>query len=229
MHAFELSSTTSQSTIAALTDIFAIEGYPKTLVSDNGPQLTSDTFKDFCNKHGITHITTAPFHPASNGLAERFVQQFKTSITKNIQEGHKTKMAVIKYLASYRFTPNADNKTPAELLHGRPVRTLLSQLFEQSHDNHRSHHSEKYAIDQQVFARNYAKGEKCVEGTIVRSLGKMLYIVNTHVFGHIRRHINELKPRFGPETTEQIRLNSGGIITWKTHRHQQSNDLHRHR
>ncbi|XP_030368972.1 uncharacterized protein K02A2.6-like [Scaptodrosophila lebanonensis] len=83
----ELSSTTSQSTIAALTDIFAIEGYPKTLVSDNGPQLTSETFKDFCNKHGITHITTAPFHPASNGLAERFVQTFKTSVAKKSPRG----------------------------------------------------------------------------------------------------------------------------------------------
>ncbi|XP_050340986.1 uncharacterized protein K02A2.6-like, partial [Bactrocera neohumeralis] len=83
----QLSSTTTDSTIHSLKSIFAIEGFPNTLVSDNGPQLTSDAFKQFCKLHGITHITTAPFHPASNGLAERFVQTFKTAVRKNINEG----------------------------------------------------------------------------------------------------------------------------------------------
>jgi len=64
----------------ALTAKFAIEGYPKTIVSDNGPQLTAETFKEVCLQHGINHITTASFHPASNGLAEHLVQTFKTSV-----------------------------------------------------------------------------------------------------------------------------------------------------
>nr|XP_041630616.1 uncharacterized protein K02A2.6-like [Drosophila kikkawai] len=83
----QMSSTTTDNTIAALSSIFAIEGYPKTLVSDNGPQLTADAFKEFCKLHGVKHITTAPFHPASNGLAERFVQTFKYSVKKNLQDG----------------------------------------------------------------------------------------------------------------------------------------------
>ncbi|XP_041450608.1 uncharacterized protein LOC121404681 [Drosophila obscura] len=125
-----MTATTTENTIAALTAIFAIEGYPKTLVSDNGPQLTSDSFNQFCQLHEISHITTAPFHPASNGLAERFVQTFKTSVSKNIKDGYRVNTAVTKYLRTYRFTPNSEGKTPAELLHGRPVRTILSQLFE---------------------------------------------------------------------------------------------------
>jgi len=56
------------------------------VVSDNGPQLTADTFEEFCKQHGIKHITTAPFHPASNGLAERFVQMFKLTVIKNIND-----------------------------------------------------------------------------------------------------------------------------------------------
>nr|XP_041632159.1 uncharacterized protein K02A2.6-like [Drosophila kikkawai] len=86
----QMSSTTTDNTIAALSSIFAIEGYPKTLVSDNGPQLTADAFKEFCKLHGVKHITTAPFHPASNGLAERFVQTFKYSVKKNLQDGIPT-------------------------------------------------------------------------------------------------------------------------------------------
>jgi len=117
----QISSTTTANTISALTAIFAIEGYPKTIASANGQQLTAETFKEFCLQHGINHLTTAPFHPASNGLAEHFVQTFKTSVGKNIKDGYSVKIAVTKYLSSYRFTPNSEGKSPAELLHGRPV------------------------------------------------------------------------------------------------------------
>ncbi|XP_033149641.1 uncharacterized protein K02A2.6-like [Drosophila busckii] len=188
----QMTSTTTANTIAALSAIFAIEGYPKTLVSDNGPQLTADAFKQFCALNGITHITTAPFHPASNGLAERFVQTFKTSVSKNIREGLTPTLAVTKYLASYRFTPNAEGKTPAELIHGRPVRTILSQLFEQPATT--AYKATKYLPQQPVFARNYAKGEKWIEAIIDRPVGLMLYIVKNK-YGYYKRHVNQLKPR----------------------------------
>jgi len=44
----QMSSTTTANTISALTAIFAIEGYPKTIVSDKRHQLTAETFKEFC-------------------------------------------------------------------------------------------------------------------------------------------------------------------------------------
>ncbi|XP_041564867.1 uncharacterized protein K02A2.6-like [Drosophila elegans] len=188
----QMSSTTTANTIAALSSIFAIEGYPKTMVSENGPQLTADAFEEFCKLHGIRHITTAPFHPASNGLAERFVQTFKFAVKKNLKDGIPLREAVTKYLSSYRFTPNAQGKTPAELIHGRPVRTVLSQLFEQPVENKRT--ITKYISNQMVYARNYSRGEKWIEGIIDRPVGKMLFIVRTSN-GYIKRHFNQLKPK----------------------------------
>ncbi|XP_041565902.1 uncharacterized protein K02A2.6-like [Drosophila elegans] len=188
----QMSSTTTANTIAALSSIFAIEGYPKTMVSDNGPQLTADAFEEFCKLHGIKHITTAPFHPASNGLAERFVQTFKFAVKKNLKDGIPLREAVTKYLSSYRFTPNAQGKTPAELIHGRPVRTVLSQLFEQPVENKRT--ITKYISNQMVYARNYSREEKWIEGIIDRPVGKMLFIVRTSN-GYIKRHFNQLKPK----------------------------------
>ncbi|XP_049308593.1 uncharacterized protein K02A2.6-like [Bactrocera dorsalis] len=191
----QLSSTTTDNTIHSLKSIFAIEGLPNTLVSDNGPQLTSDAFQQFCKLHGITHITTAPFHPASNGLAERFVQTFKTAVPKNINEGLSVRCAVVKFLTTYRFTPYSNGKTPAELLHGRSVRTMLTQLFEAPAQS-KSKVVDKYKFhpNELVYARNFAKGEKWIKGNIIQPIGKMMFLVKSNI-GTIRRHINQLKPR----------------------------------
>ncbi|KFD49724.1 hypothetical protein M513_09421 [Trichuris suis] len=69
----EMKGTSTAATISALDAIFTIEGFPETIVTDNGPQFTSEKFDGFCRKYGI-HITSAPYHPASNGLAKRFVR-----------------------------------------------------------------------------------------------------------------------------------------------------------
>ncbi|XP_049855039.1 uncharacterized protein K02A2.6-like [Schistocerca gregaria] len=73
---YVMTSTTSAQTIQALSCIFAIEGLPETLVTDNGPQFTSAKFKAFCTTLGIRLINTAPFHAAFNRLAEWFVRTF---------------------------------------------------------------------------------------------------------------------------------------------------------
>lgn len=73
-------TATSEATIEGLRQLFDTHGVPDTFVSDNGPSFTSEQFQRFCEKNNITHITSAPFHPASNGLAERAVQAFKTKL-----------------------------------------------------------------------------------------------------------------------------------------------------
>ena len=66
-----VSSTTSSSTMEVLRDLFARFGIPEQIVSDNGTQFVSDEFQAFVKFNGIRHITSAPYHPATNGLAER--------------------------------------------------------------------------------------------------------------------------------------------------------------
>ena len=72
-----MTSTTAANTIKVLQEIFSMHGLPEQLVSDNGPQFVSSEFLDFCKANGIKHFQVAPYHPASNGLAECTVQTFK--------------------------------------------------------------------------------------------------------------------------------------------------------
>ena len=70
-------SATSAATISQLQAIFATHGIPELLVSDNGPAFTSSKFEEFMHLNGIRHTTSARYHPATNGLAERAVQTFQ--------------------------------------------------------------------------------------------------------------------------------------------------------
>lgn len=66
----EMSTTTVQRTLEVLQEIFEMHGFPRILVSNNGPQFSSAEFAAFLKKNQILHFTSAPYHPATNGLAE---------------------------------------------------------------------------------------------------------------------------------------------------------------
>lgn len=77
-----MTSTTSAKTIDTLRSWFAVFGLPETLVSDNGPQFTSEEMEVFLSKNGVKHVLVPPYHPASNGAAERTVQIVKRTLQK---------------------------------------------------------------------------------------------------------------------------------------------------
>ena len=69
----KLNSTTSISIINILKSIFARHGIPSKLITDNGPQFSSHTFKEFSSTYSFQHVTSSPRYPQSNGMAERAV------------------------------------------------------------------------------------------------------------------------------------------------------------
>ena len=190
----EMTAVTSASTLIALERIFCQEGFPETVVSDNGTQLTSEEFRKFCRNHGIVQITTAPFHPSSNGEAERFVRTFKTALKKFMDSGEGLDKALQKVLFTYRTTPNGEEgKSPAELLHGRQPRTKLA-LLDESKESPRQdakQGSYKFQVNEYVWARYFNKGPKWWPGKIVKRQGSCMYLVETKK-GILRRHQNQL-------------------------------------
>ena len=93
-----VNSTSSSSTIEVLRDLFARFGIPKQLVSDNSAQFVSEEFQAFIRSNGIRHITSATYHPATNGLAERTVQTFKQALRSVYQSSKPVKEKLAKFL-----------------------------------------------------------------------------------------------------------------------------------
>ena len=67
-------AATSSETIGKLRQLFSTFGLPDKIVSNNGSVFTSREFADFMASNGISHVKVAPYHPSSNGLAERDVK-----------------------------------------------------------------------------------------------------------------------------------------------------------
>ena len=116
MDVHRVPSATSHITISVLRTIFASHGLPEILVSDNGTAFTSSEFGIFLRQYGIRHITSAPYYPATNGLAEAAIQIPKNSLKKS-ELGDIDKQ--LARLFHYRTTPHATTGiSPAELLMG---------------------------------------------------------------------------------------------------------------
>lgn len=106
----------SHTVINVCIEIFARFGIPKILVSDNGRSFISKKFTDFLKQNGIRQRFIAPFHPATNGQAERYVQTIKNGIYK-ISNINNIEIELNKILARYRIMPHSTTGiTPSELM-----------------------------------------------------------------------------------------------------------------
>ena len=121
-----METTTTAKTLNILRSVFARFGLPEQIVSDNGPQFLSSEFEQCMRQN---EIKTAPYHPALNGNAKRFVQTFKHSLKASKDDKGTLTTKLCRILLAYRNTPNSTTGvTPAELLMKRPLRTRLNLL-----------------------------------------------------------------------------------------------------
>ena len=111
-----LGNTSSRMVIGKLKEIFARYGIPDVLYSDNGPQYSSEEFQKFAREWGFNHVTCSPYHPQSNGLAERAVRSAKDLLEKCKRDGTNINLAML----------NQRNTRRDEVL-GSPAQRLMSR------------------------------------------------------------------------------------------------------
>lgn len=84
------------------------------VVSGKATAFTSAELGGFLSANGIRHATSAPYHPASIGLAKRYMQTFKNAIKKS-----DLQQKLSHFLFHYRSTPHSTTGSSAAQLLGR--------------------------------------------------------------------------------------------------------------
>ena len=156
--------------------------------------------------NGIHHLTTAPYHPASNGLVERAVQVVKKGLKKNKKGSFCTRLS--RTLFSYRITPQIiTSVSPAELLLKRRPRSKLDLLRlhladrverkqQSQKEQHDSHSKEReFHNGAKVWIYNKQKGDKWLPGTILSKEGSVTYHVEMQDGRVCKCHTDQLRLR----------------------------------
>lgn len=135
-------------------------GIPEEIMSDNGPQFISAAYKEFLRMNGIKQTLTPPYHPASNGQAERAVQIVKQALEARLQDNKKLvtpltlNHVISDFMLKYRVTPHTTTGTaPCELFMGRLLRNKLTLIKpNKDKDTQRKQEIMKHYKDQHTSA-----------------------------------------------------------------------------
>ena len=205
---------TAEVTIQKLRESFCRWGIPETLVSDNGTQLVSNEVETFLERNGIHHVTSPPYHPASNGAAENTVKSFKRGMKAALLDpknaGVDPDVLVARYLLLYRNAVHSTTKqTPAKLMINRQVRTLFDIMRPVTNEGNRNlsnPEQQKFAINEKVFIRDFRDPNKknWIEAIVTKQIGSKIYETKIGDNGRTtRRHIDHIKKYIPTKETEQ--------------------------
>lgn len=150
-------------------------------------------------------MKTSPYHPASNGLAERAVRIFKEGM-KTMDKGPGILVTKLQKF-NYRTTPHTTTGvTPAEFLMNRKLRTKLDfvkpevrervenrqKKFKHYHGSHAK--GRTFREGDAVIVKCFPSGQwKC--GEITHKTGPVSYRVELPDGGIARRHVDHIKQR----------------------------------
>lgn len=127
-----MSSTVASRVINEFVSVFEYFGYPKSIVSDNGPPFQSFEFNHFCKCNGIEVFKSPPYHPESNELAERCVRTVETVFNKyclSTNDPLSMEQKVNFFLLYYRNSPTtATGQSPSSMLFAYKPRIVLDLL-----------------------------------------------------------------------------------------------------
>ena len=214
-------STSSASVIEVIRTLFAQFGVPEMVVTDSGTGFVSSEFEQFLKSNGVKHTTSAPYHPASKGLAERAVQIVKKGLKKQTTG---TMLAKILLISPQTTT----GTSPAELLLGRRPRSRLDLLrpntaerVEEKQQQQKAQHDRKalprtFRVGDTVFMKNFGAGRRWLPGQVVEMSGPVSFHVLLEDGRRKRCHQDQQRSRVvddGEPDASQGELDSSFPIT----------------
>ena len=119
----------TETVLNVLRTVFARNGVPRILVSDNAQEFKSHKLSQWLCSVGCREMHTPPYHPASNGQAERLVRSMKESLLawNKIVPFHQF---LQKLLLTFRTSkPSGTRPTSPDLMMwGRRLRHPLTMI-----------------------------------------------------------------------------------------------------
>lgn len=193
--------TTVNCLIDKLEEIFVVFGLPTQIVTDNGPPFFSHVFAKYCECHGIKLTKSPPYHPQSNGQAERAVQSVKT-VFRKFCLGAEAKLSwprkINKFLIHYRNSPSTvTSKTPSEMIFSFKPKVILDCInnkpkinFDTKDHNNVCHSDQmdpsiivnsKFKKGEELLYRNHYKSfVHWIPATILKVISPLTYLIDVN-------------------------------------------------
>ena len=125
--------STSSVTCKMLRDIFLSFGYPKFIISDNGPAFKAERYQNFLIQSAVKAVYTSPYNPGAN-LSERVNRNLKVNISSILKSKKFNHNKWSEILPNVTYTYNRTyhstiDCTPASVFFGREMLTEFDQAF----------------------------------------------------------------------------------------------------
>src|SRR3954452_23354528 len=92
----------------------------KIILSDRGTHFRNKLVEELCEKFEIKHKLSAPYHPQTNGLVERFNRTLCEALAKVSEKENQWDEHIEQVLFAYRTTKHSTTKrTPFFMTYGR--------------------------------------------------------------------------------------------------------------
>ena len=108
---------------------FSRNSIPKSLVNDNSPEYYDEDLSLWAEKIGCKLYKTPPYHPQSNGFAERLMQAVKMRLKAYFQQTEKIEVFQPRLLLSYHTIPHAGRLESPSALMGSEIRAPLTMSY----------------------------------------------------------------------------------------------------
>ena len=116
----------------ALLEIFSRHGLPRTILSDQGHNLTGKVMTQLCERLHIEKIQTSPYHPESNGCVEHLHGTLVPMLKKATDSKFQWPLQLKFCLFATRSTPNRSTGfSPYEVVYGTMMRMPVDLMVDE--------------------------------------------------------------------------------------------------
>ena len=124
---------TAKTTAEALINVFIVhDGVPHKLHNDQGANFDGKLIHELCRLMGSTKSRTSPYHPAGNGMCERFNRTLMNMLGKlDLDQKTNCKSHVGPMVHACNATRHCSTgQAPFSLMFGRQPRLLIDLIFD---------------------------------------------------------------------------------------------------